>query len=218
MTNHLTDGQILPQVTSPTEVEVVDHRYIHRGFMDFSVMRLRHARFDGTTTPEIDRYICHRDHAVAIILYDPITDKLVMVEQFRVGAFAAGMQPWLLEFVAGMVKPGEDPIAVAIREAMEESGSTPRDVQLIYSMMPSPGGSSEIVDIYAGLVDSTGIGGLHGVADEVEDIRIHVVPAAIAIAQMDANRVASGFTLLGLSWFARHRAHWRQAALGAPCA
>lgn len=202
----------LPGIDSPTQVEVADHTFRHRGFMQFSVMTLRHERFAGGMTPTIERDICHRGHAVAIMLYDPWADRLVMVEQFRIGAYAAGVNPWMLEFVAGMVKPGEDPAEVAIREAAEEAGCMPRDVRLIYSMMPSPGGSTEIVEIFAGLVDSTGIGGIHGVEEEVEDIRVHLVPADKAIALMDENRVPSGFTLLGLSWFARHRDRLRADA------
>lgn len=193
-------------------VEVTEHVFLHRGFMQFSVVKLRHEKFAGGMTPVIDRDVCHRGHAVAIVLYDPVADMLVMVEQFRIGAFAAGANPWMLEFVAGMVKPGEDAAEVAVREAAEEAGCTPRDVRLIYSMMPSPGGCTEIVEIFAGLVDSAGIGGIHGLEEEVEDIRVHRVPADDAIALMDANRVPSGFTLLGLSWFARHRDRLRQEA------
>lgn len=206
------DHPPLPGLDSPTMVDVVDHEYRHRGFMQFSVMKLRHEKFAGGMTPVIERDICHRGHAMAIVLYDPVADMLVMVEQFRIGAYAAGANPWVLEFVAGMVKPDEDAAEVAVREAAEEAGCTPRDVRLVYSMMPSPGGCTEIVEIFAGLVDSTGVGGIHGLEEEVEDIRVHRIPAADAIALMDANRVPSGFTLLGLSWFARHRDRLRQEA------
>ncbi|MFV3128576.1 NUDIX domain-containing protein [Niveispirillum sp. KHB5.9] len=212
MPSPLNDAIVLPGLESPSAVEVLDERFKHRGFMNFSVMRLRHERFAGGMTPEIERDVCYRGRAVAIILYDPAADILVMVEQFRIGPFAAGANPWILEFVAGMVKPGEDPVEVSVREAMEEAGCTPRDVRLVWSVMPTPGGSTEIVDICAGLVDSTGLGGIHGVAEEVEDIRVHLVPAETAITLMDENRVASGFTLLGLSWFARHRDRLRREA------
>lgn len=202
----------LPGQDSPTQVEMAENAFRHRGFMDFSVMKLRHERFAGGMTPVIDRDVCYRSYAVAIVLYDPKADVLVMVEQFRVGAFAAGVNPWMLEFVAGMVKPGEDAADVAVREAQEEAGCVPFNVRLVYSMLPSPGGCTEIVEIFAGLVDSTGIGGIHGVEEEVEDIRVHLVPADKAIALMDENRVPSGFTLLGLSWFARHRDALRREA------
>ncbi|OYQ32897.1 hypothetical protein CHU95_19380 [Niveispirillum lacus] len=199
----------LPGQNSPSQVEVVQHNVRHQGFMKFSVMTLRHERFAGGMTPVIERDICHRGYAVAIVLYDPQADMLVMVEQFRIGAFAAGVNPWMLEFVAGMVKPGEDPAEVAIREAAEEAGCMPRDVRRVYTMMPSPGGCTEVVEIFFGVVDSTGVGGIHGLEDEVEDIRVHLVPAETAIALLDGDRVPSGFTLLGLSWFARHRDRMR---------
>ncbi|MBP7336404.1 NUDIX domain-containing protein [Niveispirillum sp.] len=202
----------LPGQDSPTQVEVADHTFLHQGFMQFSVMKLRHEKFAGGMTPVIERDICHRGHAVVIVLYDPRADLLVMVEQFRIGAYAAGVNPWMLEFVAGMVKPGEDPAEVAIREAAEEAGCVPSDVHQVYSMMPSPGGCTELVEFFTGLVDSTGIGGIHGLEEEVEDIRVHLVPAETAIAELDENRVPSGLTLLGLSWFARHRDRLRTSA------
>lgn len=197
---------VLPDITSPTRVDTVKNEIIHKGFMDFSRQTLRHERFDGGMTPEIEREVCHRSFAVAVILYDPARDMLVMIEQFRAGAHAAGIDPWLLEFVAGMVKPGESAAEVAAREAEEEAGCTPLDMRLIFTMMPSPGGCTEIVELFFGYVDSQGLGGLHGLEEEVEDIRVHLVPVDLAIAQMDANRVTSGLTLLGLSWFARHHA------------
>lgn len=212
MKSRLITSSALPGVESPSSVDIIDHDFKHKGFMDFSVMRLRHERFAGGMTPVIERDLCHRSTAVAIVLYDPQRDLLVMIEQFRVGAFAAGAQPWLLEFVAGMVKPGESGEDVAAREAVEEAGCVPRDVKLVFTTMPSPGGCTEIVELYVGLVDSTGVGGIHGLEDEVEDIRVHLVPAETAIALMDANRITSGFTLLGMAWFARHRDRLRREA------
>ncbi|MDG5494410.1 NUDIX domain-containing protein [Niveispirillum sp. BGYR6] len=197
---------VLPGITSPTRVEIVKLETIHKGFMDFTRQTLRHERFGGDMTPVIEREICHRGHAVAVVLYDPARDVLLMIEQFRAGALAAKKDPWLLEFVAGMVKPDEVAAEVAARETEEEAGCTPRDLQHIFTMMPSPGGCTEIVEIFFGYVDTEGLGGLHGLEEEVEDIRVHLVPADLAIAQMDANRITSGFTLLGLAWFARHHA------------
>ena len=207
---------VLPGVASPSRVTELSCETIHEGFMDFRRLRLTHERFDGSMTPVIEREVCYRTYAVALILYDPATDRLVMIEQFRAAPYAAGRDPWMLEFVAGMVKDGENPVDVAIREAEEEAACTPRDVRHVYTMMPSPGGCTEVVEILFGLVDSTHLGGIHGLEEETEDIRVHLVPADEAIALMDANRIVSGFTLLGLNWFARHRNSFRGTA-PAPC-
>lgn len=205
---------ILPGLDSPSKVERLEETIIHKGFMGFSRLRLRHERFDGGMTPVIEREICQRGNAVALILYDPARDLLVMVEQFRAGALAADCDPWMLEFVAGMVEPGENAVDVALREAQEEAGCRPYGVRHVYTMLPSPGGCTERVEILFGLVDSQGLGGLHGLAEEAEDIRVHLVPAEAAIRWMDEGHVASGFTLLGLNWFARHHAQLRAEAAG----
>lgn len=203
---------ILPGLDSPSKVERLDEMVIHRGFMDFTILRLRHERFDGTLTPPIEREVCHRDYSVIIILYDAARDLLVMVEQFRAGAYAAGRDPWMLEFVAGMVEPGENAREVAIREAQEEAGCVPMNIRHIYTTIQSPGGCTETADLMFAYVDSRGLGGLHGLAEEAEDIRVHLVPAETAIRWMDEGHVASGFTLLGLNWFARHHGQLRAEA------
>ena len=55
---------------------------------------MRHGRFDGGWSGEMRREVFERGHAAAVLLYDPTCGAFVMCEQFRVGAYAAGMAPW----------------------------------------------------------------------------------------------------------------------------
>lgn len=74
---------------------------------------------------EVVRELLIKGEAAALIAYDPILDKVVLIEQVRIGAYDAGQKksPWLLELVAGMVDKGnEEPAEVAMREAKEEAG------------------------------------------------------------------------------------------------
>ena len=68
------------------------------------------------------RELFERGHAAAVLPYDPVTDRVLMIEQFRIGALAAPGGPWLLEIVAGVIDPGEIPEEVVRRETVEETG------------------------------------------------------------------------------------------------
>lgn len=187
------------------DVEVVERRAGYQGYFRLDVYRLRHRLHDGGWSDVISREVLERGHAVAALLYDPARDAVVMIEQFRVGALAAGRRPWLCELVAGIIEPGEAPVDVARREALEEAGCAVRDLRLIHDFILTPGCSSETIRLYLGLVESTGIGGVHGIKEEHEDIRVLVVPWAEARANLDAGRVDNAIAIIGLQWLALHR-------------
>ena len=191
------------------DVEVIDDLTVYDGIFRVRRYRLRHRRFDGGWTGVLTREVFERGLAVAVLPYDPVRDIVVMIEQFRVGAFAAGRPAWMTEIVAGIVEAGEAEEAVAHRELAEESGLTALDLRPIATFMPSPGALVESVSVYCARVDSTHAGGLHGVADEGEDIRVRRVPAAEALAELDAGHVDNAITLVALQWLARHRERLR---------
>jgi ADP-ribose pyrophosphatase len=197
------------------DIEIIEKEVVFDGFFRMDRYRLRHRRFDGTWTGEMSREIFERGHSVAALLYDPDADAVVMVEQFRLPSFLAGRGAWCLEIPAGIVEPDEDLADVARREAQEETGcEILGEAEKIAQFMASIGGSTEIVTIFHGRVDATKAEGIHGVADEHEDIRVHVVPAEEAIAQADACRVDNAAALVALNWLARHRDRLRGSTSG----
>src|SRR5512143_2878914 len=105
-----------------SDIEIVERRIGYRGYFRLDVYRLRHRLHEGGWSDVISREVLERGHAAAALLYDPARDAVVMIEQFRVGALAAGRAPWLCELVAGIIETGETPIDVARREALEEAG------------------------------------------------------------------------------------------------
>ena len=128
----------------------------------------------------------------------------MLIEQFRPGAWAAGREPWLLECVAGVMEPGETPEALARREAREEAGCAVTDLVPIATFLTSPGATTETVRLFCGRVDSEGVGGLHGLAEEGEDIRVAVMPVEDAVALLDEGRIVNAKTIIALQWIARH--------------
>lgn len=193
------------------DAELLEREPLYRGFFRLERFRVRHRLFAGGWSEGYAREVFVRHEAAVVLLFDPARDVIVMIEQFRAPALALGTDkvatPWLLELVAGLVdKDGESPEEVARREAVEEAGCEVLALLPIARYMPSPGGSDEFVYLYLGLVDSDGAGGLHGLADEHEDIRVHCVPLADARALLEAGRINNAATLIALQWLLLNRA------------
>lgn len=187
------------------DVEVVTKEQVADGFLKIYRYRMRHRRFDGTWTEDVMREVCDRGKAVAVLLYDPDRDAIVMVEQFRIGVAYSGAGGWMKEIVAGTVNPTEIPEDVARREAMEEAGVAVDELIPICTFFPSPGGLSENVYVYCARVDSSAVGKTGGLEEEHEDLLIHVVPYDEAIRMMDDNRLNNSVSIIALGWLTRNR-------------
>ena len=190
---------------SNDDIEILQRETCFQGFFSLERLRLRHTLFQGGWTPPLVREVLIRGLAVAVLPYDPVRDEVVLIEQFRSGALVAGEDAWMIEIVAGIAHEGEDPQDVAVRETMEETGLQVAGLEPVARFMPSPGGSSEVVQIYVARVDAEGAGGYHGVEDEGEDIRVFRLTADKAFAMLDDGRIDTAITLVGLQWLARNR-------------
>lgn len=192
--------------------QILERDTVYQGHFRIDRYRLRHTLFEGGWSRTIQREVFERGHAVAVLVYDPARDSVVLIEQFRVGALAAGSAggPWLLELIAGIIDEGETPEEVARREAREEAGCDLAEVEPVCDYLVSPGGTSERTALYFARADLEGVGGVHGLDEENEDIRVHVVPAEEAIAMADDGRVANAAGVIGLYWLARNRERLRR--------
>lgn len=185
---------------------VLDKIIGYDGFFRMEKYRLRHELFRGGWSPDITRECLERGHAVAVLLYDPDHDQVVLLEQFRVGALEFPGGPWLLEIVAGIMDdPTETAEEVARRETVEEAGCELLDLIPICHYLVSPGGASESIRLFCGRVDASGISGLSGLAEEHEDIRLHVVPRAEALDLLKAGRINSAAPIIALQWLELNR-------------
>lgn len=163
------------------------------------------------------REVFERGHAVGVLLYDPDRDVVVMIEQFRIGAFAVQpslqfrrrVSPWLMEIVAGIVEKGESPEDVARRESIEEAGCEILDLVHICDYLVSPGGSTESVILFCGRVRAPRHGAIHGIDEEHEDIRVHVVPAHRALKWLDTGLACNSMIIIALQWFRLNRERLR---------
>ncbi len=180
----------------------------YRGFLKVDLCHLRHQTYAGGEM-EVQRELIYRGDAVAVLLYDPSRDRLVLIEQFRVGAIEDENGPWLLEIVAGMVEQGESITDVARRECMEEAGIAVHNFETVYSYYPSPGGCTEKVHVLCALVDSDQASGIHGLAHEHEDIKVVVVDYDDCHDLLASGEISSATPLIALQWLQLNRERLR---------
>ncbi|MGH6948992.1 MAG: ADP-ribose diphosphatase [Kiloniellales bacterium] len=192
-------------------VEIIAKEAAFRGYFRVDRYRLRHRLFAGGWSGEMTREVFERGHAAAVLPYDPKIDAVVLIEQFRIGAFAAGLDPWLIEIVAGIIEEGESPLEVARREALEEAGCPLGRVEEIGRVLLSPGAVSETLALFCAEVDSAGLGGIHGLDDENEDIRAFVAPLDVALERLAKGAIANASTVIALQWLALNRQRLRSA-------
>jgi ADP-ribose diphosphatase len=207
-----------PPVEPNADTRIESQQRAWDGRFPLDVVRFRHRRFDGSLSATRTWELWRRGRAAAVLPYDPDSDQVVLIEQYRLPALAAGIDPVLVEFPAGLCDPGETPEQTARREMLEEMALPVTNLQPIGDFLLSPGGADELCALYLGRVvapsaDADGIVGHAGLADENEDIRTRIWPAAQAIEAALAGRFANVVTTLGLLWLAaRHdaiRTAWR---------
>ncbi len=79
---------------------------------------------------------------------------MVLIEQFRLPALVAGLDPVLVELPAGLCDDGETPETTARRETMEEMGLAVGALRRIGGFLLTPGGADELCELYVGRVQA----------------------------------------------------------------
>ena len=176
------------------------HQVLFSKYFRLEEYSLSHELFEGGYSNIFTREIFERGSVVALLPYDPERRKVVLIEQFRAGAIGDEQTPWLFECVAGVIEEGESEDQVAIRESREEAGCDIQQLHQISRYYVSPGGTTELCTLYCGIIDSNGIGGIHGLDEENEDIRVEVVDADLAYAMVRDGRIKSSATIIALQW------------------
>ena len=194
----------VPVTFAKNDVEIIARETLYSGFFSMELYRFRHRLFNGEMSGEIRREIFERGHAAVLLPFDPVRDEVVLIEQVRIAAYDTSETPYLLEMVAGMIEEGETVEDVARREAQEEAGLNVGRVKECLSYLASPGGTSERLTIMVGEVDATTATGIHGLAEEHEDIRVHVVSREFAYQCVEDGKIDNAASVIALQWLQLH--------------
>ncbi|MEO5362422.1 MAG: NUDIX domain-containing protein [Magnetococcus sp. DMHC-8] len=194
------------------KAEILNRTELYRGFVRLEKIRLRYQRFDGQMSPEMDSDVLLRSDSVAVLPYDPVTDMVILIRQFRIGAYLAGERQWSLEIVAGGCTD-DDWEANARREVLEEIGWEVASLHPIATYYSCPNLTNERVCLFLGIIDSTNRsspGG--GLLHENEDIQTLPMPFSQAMALLDTGQLNNSPVFMSMQWLARHRDTVRQQA------
>ncbi|SJL85380.1 ADP-ribose diphosphatase [Vibrio palustris] len=184
---------------SSQDLEILSKETLFRGFFSMVKYRFKHRLFAGGWSQPIEREMFERGRAAAVLPYDPVRDEVVLIEQIRVGALEHE-HPWQLEIVAGVFDDNESAQEVVTREAQEEAGVDLIELEKVTSFYPSSGGCSERLDVFVGQVNSSLAAGVHGLDEEGEDIKVHVVSREYAYQLVKNGQFENGASIIALQW------------------
>ncbi len=186
-------------------VEILEKKICFQGFFRLERYRLRHRLFSGKWSQPVVREILERGHAAAVLPYDPLRNEVILIEQFRIGAMSVPDGPWLMEIVAGIIEENESAVDVVKREGMEEANCDITDLIPLYDYLVSPGGTTERIALFCGKVDAAHAGGIYGVLEEGEDIKVHVVTLETALSLLKTGKIISASAIIAIQWLALNR-------------
>ncbi|WP_035365513.1 NUDIX domain-containing protein [Acinetobacter brisouii] len=187
------------------DVEVTSRETLFKGFLQVEKVSLRHRLFKNIGyTSVLQRELIHRPEAAGVLIYNDQQQRFALIEQFRVGALDDQQSPWQLEIIAGVLDGDESPETCICRESLEESGCQLDQLQHLFSFYPSAGACSELFHLYAAQADLPEQGGIFGVADEGENIQLHLFDYADLSRLLTSGRLANAPVIMALQWLQQH--------------
>ena len=187
-------------------------RSVYNGFFSVEEHDLTYQKFNKEQSNVVTRSTLVSSDAVIVLPYDPVNDRILLIEQFRAGPYVKGDEnPWVLEPIAGLIDEGETPESAGTREAQEEALLEIKRLELVARSYPSPGISTEFFHQYIGIVellDSSNL--IAGLSSENEDIRSHIFEYEQFFEMIERGKVKVGpLILLGL-WLSKNRNRLRK--------
>lgn len=181
-------------------VRIVSRTTLWKGFVHLERLTIEQRMRDGEVVT-LDRLIHDHGNAAAVLLYDVKAQSVILVRQFRPGAFVNGDPAFMLEIPAGLLDDAEEAADAARREAEEETGYHVKSLRYLFDMYASPGTLTEKVSLFFAtidLADRLTDGG--GLAEEHEDIEVLSIPLDRAFAMIHAGEIRDAKTVIALQW------------------
>ena len=207
MTNSDADNDKTPYFDQ-NDYEIVQRDTLYSGVFRLMRYHVRQRLFKGGWSEIYTREILERFSAAAVLPYDPVLDRVILIEQLRAGSLSNSKGPWLLEIPAGVLTGKETFISTAHQEAWEEAGCTLQALYPITEYYVSPGTSTEYLSVFCGKIDATGVGGIHGLAHEHEDIRVLDLAYHEALEKLQRGEIKTSPAIIALMWLQLNREHF----------
>ena len=181
--------------------KILDKKNIHDGFFKMNEVTLKYKKYDGNWSNEIKRELFGGAQVSAVLPYDPINKKIVLIQQFRPGTISITSNNYLDEIVAGIIDPGEKPEETAIRECFEETGCKIKNLEAIQGYFPAPGSSESFYHLFLGEVVAPKKKIIRGLENENEDIFVKSYSFEEVKKKLENKEIVNGLSLIALQWF-----------------
>ena len=181
--------------------KILDKKNIHDGFFKMNEVTLKYKKYNGDWSNEIKRELFGGAQVSAVLPYDPINKKIVLIQQFRPGTISRDNQNYLDEIVAGIIDSGETPEDAAKRECLEETGCEISNLASIQGYFPAPGSSESFYNLFLGEVIAPDKEIIRGLENENEDILVKSYSFDEVKTKMNNKQILNGLTLIALQWF-----------------
>ena len=181
--------------------KILDKKNIHDGFFKMNEVTLKYKKYNGDWSNEIKRELFGGAQVSAVLPYDPINKKIVLIQQFRPGTISRDNQNYLDEIVAGIIDSGETPEDTAKRECLEETGCEVSNLSSIQGYFPAPGSSESFYNLFLGEVIAPDKEIIRGLENENEDILVKSYSFDEVKIKMNKKEILNGLTLIALQWF-----------------
>ncbi|MBA2710008.1 MAG: NUDIX domain-containing protein [Tatlockia sp.] len=185
---------------SNKDLEIKQEETVYQGYFKIKCFHFRHRLFAQGWTPIVKREVLESGNAVGVLAYDPLLNKVVLIQQFRIGAFKDEESPWLLEIIAGSVDSNNSYEQTAHREAKEEAGLELLELHHICEYWTAPAGLTQKVHLFCARVDAQKVNGIYGLKDEDEDIKVSVVQITDAFNAVKNGEIKSAHAIIALQW------------------
>ena len=182
-------------------LNIIDKKTLHSGFYNVHQFTLKHKKHDGSWSKLLTREVFGGAHVATVLPYDPKTNKIILIDQFRPGLVEKTHGPIIKEIVAGLIDETESPEEAAIRECREETGCLVHKLTKIFSYNPSPGSSQSYYHLFLAEVESFEGERILGKEDEGEDILARSYAADELKVMLNDGKIINGLTLIALQWF-----------------
>ena len=139
--------------------------------------------------PATREYIEHN----GVVMIIPVLDsgELVMERQYR---YVLGRH--CLEFPAGKIDPGEDPLATGRRELLEETGYVAREWTYLATIHPTVAYSTERILVYL----ARGLRHQGGKLDDGEFLEVLTLSLAALLELVRSGEITDVKTVIGVFW------------------
>ena len=182
-------------------LNIIEKKTLYSGFFKLHEFTFKHKKHDGSWSNLLTREVFGGGHVATVLPYDPITKKIILIDQFRNGLVEKKDGQIIKEIVAGYIDQDENPEDAAIRECKEETGCTVKKLDKIFSYFPAPGSSQSYWHLFFAEVKSFEGDRIVGQKDEGEDILVRSYHIDQVKKMLNEGKFINAVTIIALQWF-----------------